>query len=464
LPIKLTVFNILFALLTASAANASPRYWVLLSDKGISPSELSASLARLESEIPDRARIRREKNSTGIDELDLPISEAYLTQLRDAGASIIAESRWLNAVSIQAGPDALKQIAGFPFVKAIQLVAAFRRDNTGLSDTAPISETELQRAYSDALAEYGVPLGDYGASYRQAELSGVIEAHRRGLTGAGVLVGMLDTGFQLTHRAFTGLELVAQYDFIHNDPDPSYDPLNDPPGQANHGTGCLSVLAGNDPGRLVGIAPRAAVALAKVEWTGSETAVEEDYWVAGLEWLEWLGAEVVTSSLTYRDWYSATDMDGLVPLVSRAAERAAELGVVLCNAAGNNGPGEITIGAPADAAGILAVAATDSTGAVTKFSSRGPSADGRIKPDVAAMGKGVIVATPLTRHGYSRWNGTSLATPIVAGVAALVLEAHPDWTAAEVVEAIRASSDRWFMPDNALGFGVVDAAEAVDYK
>jgi len=291
----------------------------------------------------------------------------------------------------------------------------------------------------------------------------VIEAHRRGLTGAGVLVGMLDTGFQLGHRAFAGLELVAQYDFIHNDPDPSYDPLNDPPGQANHGTGCLSVLAGYDPGRLVGIAPRVAVALAKVEWTGSETAVEEDYWVAGLEWLEWLGAEVVTSSLTYHDWYSATDMDGLVPLVSRAAERAAELGVVICNAAGNNGPGEITIGAPADAAGILAVAATDSTGAVTKFSSRGPSADGRIKPDVAAMGRGVVVATPLTRRGYSRWNGTSLATPIVAGVAALVLEAHPDWTAAEVVEAIRASSDRWFMPDNALGYGVVDAAEAVDY-
>ncbi len=431
-----------------SNAFASIRYWVFFSDKGTAN---TIQLSELRSTWTERSLQRRQRNGVSLDERDAPVNADYIAQIDEIGATVINSSRWLNAVSVDADSILIRNLLSLDCVSNIQQVGSIRRDNICLEDTLIDADNSF------------IPLGAYGESWRQAEQIGVIDAHRRGLTGSGVLIGILDTGFQLDHRAFAGLDVLAQYDFIFNDNDPSYDPNTDSQSQPSHGTGCLSVIGGYDPGYLVGIAPRATFALAKTELTNLEIPQEEDYWVAGIEWLEWLGADVVNSSLSYSDWYWKSNYDGMTAPTTVAAERACELGMVICNSAGNAGPDDITLGAPADAPNVLTIAAVDAAGFITRFSSRGPSADGRIKPDVAAMGYNVTCVQPNTWDQYDKWNGTSLASPLVTGAIALVIEAHPEWSSRMVIEAIRQTAHQSFKPDFTYGYGIVDAVRAIDY-
>lgn len=452
------ILTIVLLIVPSMRSYATDRCWLFFCDRG----GTLESLSDLRASWNQRSLDRRGKMGVGLDSRDLPVSEVYIEQIGSMGARVVEVSRWLNAVSVEADSSDLINLMSLDFVAGMTPVARLHSNRVGWDEIVgqspdPVVSDEWDEDHSL------IPLGAYGRSWRQADQAGVIEAHRRGLTGAGVLIGMLDTGFQLNHRAFCGLELVAQHDFIWDDDDPSYDPSTDGTGQPNHGTACLSVIVGYDPGHLVGIAPKAAVALAKTELTGTEIPMEEDYWVAGIEWLEWVGADVVNSSLGYSDWYADYDMDGVTSPASRAAQRAWELGVIICNSAGNSGPDPITIGAPADARGVLTVAAVDSCGEIVGFSSRGPSADGRIKPDVAAMGRKVSCVWPSTWELYTQWNGTSLASPIVTGVVALVIEAHPEWMPWMVVEAIKSTADRSFRPDYSYGYGIVNAAVAIDY-
>jgi len=460
-----TVHKIIYILLIISLtlpafATTSTRWWVFFKDKGNASVDFSQELTKLHEEWPPRSLARRLKSDAKLDINDLPVCDRYINKIKSTGATVSVTSRWMNAVSIEADSLIIAQTSILPFVKSIQPVASMRHNAIEIEEMIPLYEDESSYQFDYYTS---IPYGAYGQSFHQADQAGVIEAHKRGYTGRGVFLGMLDTGFQLDHRAFAGMELIAQYDFINNDDDPSYDPRTDRRGQANHGSACLSAIAGYEPGRLVGIAPCVAVAVAKTEVTGSETRIEEDYWIAGIEWLEWLGVDVTSSSLSYRKWYNRNDYNGVTPLISRAARRAVKLGVVMCNSAGNEGPKSVTIGAPSDTPGVLAVAAVDSMGEILGFSSRGPSSDGRIKPDIAALGRGVVCIQPMTWERYARWGGTSLACPIVAGVATLVLEAHPDWPAQKVVAAMLETASHAERPDNTYGYGIVNAIEAIDY-
>ena len=454
--------SLLISLSISTHTYGYERVWIMFTDKGVIEQQLTEKLDSLRSGWSQNSLQRRSKAGLSLSLEDLPINPIYITAVTNAGAEIVCRSKWMNAVSVAASQDVISQIEKLVFVRAAHPVASFQSSSKSLDEISSIAGEEIDVIYRDFVNNV-IPLGDYGQSYIQAAHAGVIEAHRRGYTGTGVLLGMLDTGFQLDHRAFAGLKLVAQYDFINGDSDPSYDSRTDKRGQANHGTACLSVIVGKDPGWLVGIAPGVSVVLAKTEQTNSEKRIEEDYWVEGIEWLEWLGVDVVSSSLSYRKWYTKSDFNGITPFITRAAERACELGVIICNSAGNAGPKDITIGAPADALSVLAIAAVDSNRQITRFSSRGPTADGRIKPDIAALGRKVVCVKPMTWKEYSRWNGTSLSCPIVAGVACLVIEAHPDWSPDRVREALRFSADRSFRPDYQYGYGIVNAADAIDY-
>jgi subtilisin family serine protease len=240
-------------------------------------------------------------------------------------------------------------------------------------------------------------------------------------------------------------------------------------GEGSHGTSTLSTLGGFMDGQLVGPAFRATFILAKTEDTTRETPVEEDNWAAAAEWAEALGADVISSSLGYLDFdpgfvsYTPADMNGTTAISTRAAELAAARGVVVVNSAGNSGlnPLHNTLGAPADGAHVLAIAAVTSTGERASFSSVGPSSDGRIKPDVAAQGQAVKVAG--SRAGqYNFSNGTSFSCPLTAGVVALILQAHPDYSVDQVLRVIRSTAKNAQTPDNLLGYGIVDARAAID--
>jgi subtilisin family serine protease len=281
-----------------------------------------------------------------------------------------------------------------------------------------------------------------------------------------VLVAMLDNGYRKNHQAFDSIRvqgrLVDERDFVTGADTVSWDA---------HGTGCWSLAGGFVPGQLIGPAYGADWALYHTEDMSQEMPVEEDNWAAALQRADSLGADVASSSLGYLDFddpslsYAYPDMDGNTAISTLAARHAAALGIVVCNAMSNSGPSLGTLGAPADADSIISVGATDSLGVIASYSSRGPSYDGRPKPEVCAQGSQTWWATWFGTATYGRASGTSCATPLVAGACALVLEAHPDWTPLQVREALMMTASRAAAPDsNTYGWGVIDAWAAINYS
>lgn len=278
-----------------------------------------------------------------------------------------------------------------------------------------------------------------------------------------MLLCMLDTGFYRHHEALNHLRILAEWDFVHGDSITENQPGQDSLNQDEHGTITLSTVGGFKEGNLIGPAYGALFALAKTEWVPSETQIEEDWWTQGIEWADSLGAEVVSSSLGYTDWYTYEWMNGDSCVTTIAADIAASKGIVVCNAMGNQGNYQGSIIAPADADSILAVGAVDSSGNLAGFSSIGPTYDGRTKPEVVAQGAATYCVWPYDSTSYLRASGTSLSTPLIAGVAALVRDAHPEWSAMKVREALLMSASQARSPDNHKGWGIPNALRAINY-
>jgi len=418
--------------------------WVTFRDRG--PAEwVDSARAEVASFVTPRALARRAKAvaEASDSDRDLPPAGPYVAALEAAGARVRVRSRWLNAVSVEVAPASLARIRAFPFVATLTPVLSMERQ----APAAPAAPEEF----------------DFGPAGAQLDMLHVPEAHAMGYTGAGVVIGVLDTGFELGHECFARLDVRGQRDFVFNDADPSYDARQDPPGQSNHGTATLSAMVGYAPGKVIGPAYAAGVLLAKTERSNSERPIEEDYWIAGLEWVEALGADVVTTSLSYPDWYRRAERDGRTAPVTRMANLAWERGLLVVNSVGNYGPGGTTLAPPADAPGVLAVGAVDRNGLVVDFSSRGPASDGRVKPELCALGAGVRLAAVWGRDTYESASGTSFSAPLVAGVAALVIEAHPDWSPEAVRDALLQSASRAERPDNDYGWGLVNARDAILY-
>ncbi|MBC7187732.1 MAG: S8 family serine peptidase, partial [Calditrichaeota bacterium] len=434
------------------------RYWIFFVDKGpVSQREALLKSGVANQHLSPRALQRRAKVLPAqalVDERDLPVYEPYVRRLRELAVAPVVSSRWLNAVSATLDSPQLATVRGLPFVRAVQPVAMRLPE----PEPAPPAETgPLVKGLDHTL--------DYGPSYEQNRLMRVPEVHDLGIDGSGVRVGMLDTGFRYQlNEAFQRLRVVAEFDFINSDSVTQNEEGQDATSQDLHGTETLSVIGGFSPGRLIGPAFGAEYLLAKTEYVPSETAIEEDFWVAGIEWLEAMGADVVSSSLGYLDWYTYQDMDGNTAVTTRAADIAVSRGVVVVNSAGNEGNSAWRyIIAPADGDSVIAVGAVNSSGVLASFSSRGPTADGRTKPDVVAMGVGVYMAGPVHATDFRIGSGTSFSCPLVSGVVALMLDAHPYLTPMQVLEALRETADRAQAPDNDYGWGLVDAWKALLY-
>lgn len=397
-------------------------------------------------------RRRRLRAATSTDEFDLPVPGAYVDMIRSNVVRLRHVSRYLNAVSAEVEIWQIPAIDALSFVKKIDIVAVYRKtDDFRAESPDPIVPSD------DPLA------GKYGESFDQLNQISSTDLLELGYNASGmatagdpVLICVLDTGFRLDHEAFEHLSVIAQYDFIQYDTVTSNED-GDHPEQDRHGTVVLGALAGHSPGELIGPAWGADFLLAKTEIREVEIQAEEDKWIAGLEWADSAGADIVSSSLGYVAWYTPDMLDGDTPLCTRAADIAAGHGMLIVTAMGNEGIyGDTTLIAPADADSAIAVGAVDRNGVRTYFSSRGPTADGRIKPDLMALGRGVYTVDWGTSSGYGYGDGTSLSTPLVAGLCAQLLEIDPGMGPIDVRGSLIGASSQSGAPDNYYGYGIPD--------
>ncbi len=456
----------------ATAPESRAVVWVRFTDRAGAerdPRSLEAARAALPARTLDR-RTRRGAFH-GADASDLPVHAPYVRALVERGARLRGTSRWLNAASVEIPARLAGEFARLPFVADVREVpvgaSAIRARRDAIETPEPAEATALRGTPApEAIALAPGESAYYGGALRQLDLMQATALHAQGFSGAGVLVCMLDAGFRTTHRAFQGLDVVATRDFVHRDANVD-DEAGDAPGAHSHGTMTLGCVAGSLPGTYSGGAFGASVALGKTEDIGSETPAEMDYWQFGAEWADSLGADVISSSLGYFQFdspypsYTYADMDGRTTVVTLAAVEAMRRGITVLNSAGNEGSTawHYVIG-PADADTVIAVGAVDSFNVVASFSSHGPTADGRTKPDVVAMGRRVLCVSPNDDSTYVRVNGTSFSCPLTAGVAALLLEAHPTWRPVDVRDALRETALNAATPDNDIGWGLVQALAA----
>jgi len=435
---------VLLALLSGppTAVPADGPVWVFFADRPVADPGLALAERRRALDPRALARRVRTRGDAGVDLRDLPPAPAYVADVLATGARLRASSRWLNAISVDATRAQRRAIARLPQVQQLRRVA------------------RGQRSTSDLLAPAPAPVaGAYLVGQAQLDRLGVPSLHECGLTGAGVVVGVQDSGFALTHQAFAGATVLAARDFIHDD-DIVADEANDVEKQDHHGTAVLSLVVGRDGETFSGVAPGVSLLLAKTEDISAETPVEEDYYVEGLEWIEGMGADIFTASLGYIDWYKPDQLDGATTVVAQAAAVAIGNGLIMFAPTGNSGPNPATLISPADVDGIIAIGATNVDGVLAGFSSRGPTADGRIKPDLLAPGEGVWGVAPDTLDQYVAQNGTSLATPLAAGVGALLKQAYPQLGPAEMLALLRATAVAEGPPDSDHGWGMIDGPAA----
>ncbi|UCD93942.1 MAG: S8 family serine peptidase, partial [Candidatus Zixiibacteriota bacterium] len=433
------------------------KIWVFFTDKGVFDDrdfrDAAKKIALNEHALKRRAKVGKDRPVFA----DLPVRQEYVDQIIKRGAQVRRLSRWLNAASFEMELRLIGEIARLPFVYKIQPVAGFKSpiDVESPPQTRPpkFSPTE-----ADAL--------DYGSSWTQVSMINVPAMHSLGHTGEGVIVAMLDTGYRKSHDAFARASddgrVLDEYDFIFNDGE-TQNEIDDDPAQHNHGTYCWSTLGGYAPGNVIGPAYGASFLLAKTEDVRSETQIEEDNWVAALEWADSLGADVISTSLSYSDWYTYEDFDGNTAVTTLAANTAAGLGIVVCNSIGNSGPGAGTLGAPSDAFDILACGAVDRYEVIAYFSSHGPTYDGRTKPEVCAMGVSTACADGGSDVYFTTKSGTSLSTPLVGGAAALLLSANPTLNSFQVRKALMETADRASNPGNTYGWGIIDVLQAYNW-
>ena len=450
----LLILLLLVPVLVPAQSDSVYKYWVTFADKGGS----GYTLDNPADYLAPRSLERRQRQHIAIDSLDLPVSPAYIQRLQDLGFRVQNHSKWLNGVVLFAADSSQAAVLDtVPFVTSWQL---FDHGTASLPQEGLVDGgTPACPIVFDSLYDSNY----YRAGFPQIEQLRGRALHRAGYEGQGLVVGVCDGGFPGvdTIAVFDTLRsegrLLATRDFVW-DGDDVYS-------IHNHGTAVLSNLASYIPGLYVGTAPKASYVLCRTENTYTETPLEMINWVAAAEYLDSLGADVITTSLgyyVYDDTNFHYPLDGRSAPISQGAGIAVTRGMLVVNAAGNNGHyNPPYLNAPADVESVLTVGAVDGEGVVTGFSSPGPTDDGRLKPDVMAMGQGVAVAGT---QGYLRYSsGTSFATPILAGMMTCLWQRFPDWTPQQLCDSVRSWGSRADSADYDYGYGIPDFSRAMSH-
>jgi subtilisin family serine protease len=436
--------------------------WIWLTDKGVhSDADFLRALDRAQGSLTAASLDRRRVlgGDRLVDYLDVRIPDSYVEAIRSTGARVRVVSRWLSAVSVAATTADLEGVAALPFVARITPVARSHRPRAPEPATCPDGRRSSPPLDAPSRLEYG-------ESYFQLDQIQVPAVHDLGYSGAGIIICMIDTGFYKDHFAFEAIRssgrLLAEWDFINGDGNVQDEP-GDPQYQHNHGTATWSATGGEFAGFLYGSAYGASFLLAKTEHIELEQPIEEDWMAAALEWADSLGAHVANTSCGYWDWLTYEDLDGDTAVSTIAGDIAAGRNMVFVNSAGNQGEEPwyyVTV--PSDGDSVVSVGAVLDTGQIIPYSSHGPTYDGRTKPEVCAFGNGVYVANAWSPGTFTPAYGTSFSSPLVAGAAALLLEAHPEWTAMDVRFALMMTATNAATPDNHYGWGIPQVLDALN--
>ena len=427
------------------------KYVVVFKDKNGTP----FSIDQPEKYLSSRSIDRRKKQKIAIDQTDFPINPSYIAQLRISPTVILLnQSKWLNQACIETNDsNALAKIRQLLFVKEVKSVNGFPTSNIKLTDKFAIEKiSENSPSFTKKIFDFS-----YGNSASQIKMHEGEFLHNKGFNGKGMLISIIDAGFYhyQTLPAFdsvrAGNKILDTYDFVNNKIS-----VNE---EDSHGMYCFSIIAANIPGTLVGSGTGAQFLLYKSEDISTEFPIEEQNWIAAAERSDSAGADIITTSLGYSTFdnpafnYQYKDMNGETAMITKGANLAAKKGMIVIVAAGNEGQNSWHyITAPADGKGIISVGAVTVTGNPASFSSYGPSFDGRIKPEVASLGAGTAISS--TNGNVTFGNGTSFATPNIAGLTASLWQAFPDFTNQEIIETIKKSSSIYNFHDDRIGFGI----------
>jgi serine protease AprX len=403
--------------------------------------------------LSQRALDRRTTQNITIDFKDVPLHQPYINQISAAtGITVMAKSKWLNALHIRGSQTNIAALLALSFVQKIVYA------NHSLNPASRIAQRNQKNTKIDKFQESLVNY-NYGSSNTQVQMLNAQILHQQNFTGAGKIIAVMDSGFPGvdTTSPFQRLRdnnlILGGYNFVNDN--------NNPYTGFQHGTQTLSNMGGYVDGQLVGTAPDAKYYLFVTEDFATENPIEESNWVEAAEMADSLGVDVISTSLGYFGYDNATysytynDMNGLTSFISQGASIAFTRGMICVTSAGNSGnSSEPHIATPADTANTLTVGAVNSAEVKTGFSSIGPTFDGRQKPDVMALGASATVATQTGT--ISTNSGTSFSCPILAGAVASLWSAFPNKTNEEIIQLVKASSDRYSSPDNLYGFGIPD--------
>ncbi len=429
-------------------------YRIYLTDKRNTP----YSIAHPHRYLSRRAIQRRERQHLAVDSTDLPVNPRYIRLIRSEQVQVVGQSRWHNTLLVRLKDSTLIQrIVQLPCVKGSRLV--WQSPDSIVPSARNVKYHEQFEARDSAGNEY------YGKARQQIVSLHGEQLHAKGFQGNGMMIAVVDGGFKNADRipAFRHIDIRGTQDFVYPRSPSIF-------AETDHGTKVLSAMAINEPSFYVGTAPKASYWLLRSEDQQTEQEVEEDYWTMAAEFADSVGCDIINSSLGYNE-YDHPDMshrlwhlDGRTAFASRSASMLAGKGMLLVNSAGNSGMGPWKkIGIPSDAEHILTVGAVTpeaahAAGHIAPFSSIGPTQDGRIKPDVVAIGGPAFLVNG--RGVIMEDMGTSFSTPIICGLMACLWQAFPEKTPVQLIDMIIQTGNNREHPDNVYGYGIPDFHQA----
>lgn len=434
------------------ATSQYPKLIIQLKDKGNS----TFSLNNASQFLSPRAIQRRTRYNIPIDSADLPVTQRYIDSIRLAGnVTVLSTSKWLNQVLIQStDQNAINKIRSFTFVRLVQSIG-LRTNNNTIVERFKEEVKPLERSIQTSPQRTGADYFNYGNSYNQVHIHEGEFLHNKGYRGENMQIAVLDAGFLQfkTNTAFDSIrtngQVLGERDFVAFDNSVNEDD--------SHGMYCLSILSANWPGKMVGTAPKSKYWLVRTENAATEYPIEEHNWVAGAEFADSTGSDIISSSLGYSEFddpsfnHSYNDFYKNTTMVSRGATIAARKGMIVMNSAGNEGGNTWKyIIFPADADSVCAVGAVNNSGVIAGFSSYGYP--GKVKPNIVSVGQGTVIAG--LNNQPSSGNGTSFSNPNVAGLIACLWQAFPNFNNMKILDAVYRSSDKYNSPDNRYGFGI----------